>query len=189
MIGGEYAAASGEPAEVAQAVGEHYRPRFAGDEIPETSLGQLLALADKVDTISSLFAAGIQPTGSADPFGLRREAGGVVSIALALPRDFSIGGLVKAALQALGEQVKSARTVEEITEDVMAFIRQRLETYLREEQRIRYDLVEAALAVGTDEIGEADRRASALQVLSAREDFLPTVVACTRPIKDRKSVV
>ncbi len=186
VIGGEYAAASGEPAEVAQAVGEHYRPRFAGDEIPETLLGRLLALADKVDTISSLFAAGIQPTGSADPFGLRREAGGVVSIALALPRDFSIGGLVKAALQALGEQVKPARSVGEITEDVMAFIRQRLETYLREEQRIRYDLVEAALAVGTDEIGEAERRASALQLLSAREDFLPTVVACTRPINIAK---
>jgi glycyl-tRNA synthetase beta chain len=186
VIGADYAAASGEPAEVAQAVGEHYRPRFARDEIAETSLGRLLALADKADTISALFAAGIQPTGSADPFGLRREAAGVVSIALAMPRDFSIGGLVKAALQALGEQIEPDRSPEETFADVMAFMRQRLETYLREEQGIRYDLVEAALAVGTDEIGEAERRAFALQTLSAREDFLQIVVACTRPINIAK---
>ena len=187
VIGGQYAAAFGEPAEVAQAVAEHYRPRFAGDKIPDTLLGRLLALADKVDTISSLFAAGIQPTGSADPFGLRREATGVVSIALAMPRDFSIGGLVKGAVQAVGEQIKSDGSPEETFADVIAFIRQRLETHLREEQAIRYDLVEAALAVGTDEIGEAERRAFALQVLSAREDFLQTVVACTRPINITKA--
>jgi len=80
LIGREYALASGESKEVADAIGEHYRPRQAGDDIPHTKLGRLLAVGDKIDTLAALFCIGVVPTGSADPFGLRREAYGVLNI-------------------------------------------------------------------------------------------------------------
>jgi glycyl-tRNA synthetase beta chain len=180
VMGGVYARHFGEPEQVAQAVSEHYRPRFAGDAVPSTDLGRALALADKVDTIAALFAVGVIPTGSADPYGMRREAAGALSIALAMEAAVPLTPLVGASLDVLAEQFAIGRPRQEIVSEVTAFIAQRLDTYLREERGVRYDLVNAALAAGFDDLRAAAARAEALQRLSRHPDFLPTVIAATR---------
>jgi len=188
-MGREYALAGGESAEVAEAIAEHYRPRFAGDDIPQTRLGRLLSVADRLDTIAACFAIGMTPTGSTDPLGLRREAAGVVSIVwesgvepghrpgipLYLWRALGV------ALKALEGQTSLERPAEEVIGDLMAFFEQRLATTLRE-RGVRYDLAAAAAAVGVDEIHNVVRRALALQSLSGGPEFLPTVIATTRAI-------
>jgi len=180
VMGREYALASGEPAEVAEAIGEHYRPRFASDEIPRTQLGRLLSVCDKLDTICALFAIGVTPTGSADPYGLRREATGVVSVALEMELSPRVGPLVDTALAAVATQVAPPKPVRDIAAEVMSFLRQRLETYLREERGVRYDLVDAVLSAGFDDVRAAAARAEAMQAVADEPDFLPTVMAATR---------
>ena len=188
IMGGVYSEESGENPAVARAIGEHYRPRSAADAIPETKLGRLLALADKIDTLTALFAVGITPTGSADPFGLRREAAGVVAIALGIEDRLSISRLLETALAGLSNEVEVERSPEpeQVVGHVMDFLRQRLETQLREDQGIRYDLVDAALAVDIDDVTQAQQRAQALDLLSSDPDFLSTVIACTRPMNISK---
>ena len=196
VMGREYALASCETQDVADAIGEHYRPRFAGDAIPETKLGRLLALADKVDTLTSLFAIGVTPTGSADPFGLRREAAGVVAILVtagsevdrASRFELSVTQIARACLTAHGEQVNIERRDADVITEVLDFLGQRLEAYLRDDEGVRYDLVAAALAAGVDDISSAYRRASTLKFAREWDDtpghppFMPTVIACTRPM-------
>jgi glycyl-tRNA synthetase beta chain len=193
-MGREYALASGEPSQVADAIGEHYRPRFAGDSIPSTQIGRLLALSDKLDTLAALFAIGVVPSGSTDPFGLRREAYGVVNILVATSTRLSISSVVSAALfpalvaalSDLDSHVELDWPVQKAIAAVVDFLRDRLAVSLREDG-IRYDLVEAALAAGVDDLHLAAERARALQQLSTDPDFLPTVVACTRPMNISKT--
>src|SRR5205807_2346692 len=92
IIGHEYALASGEDPRVADAIAEHYKPRSAGDSLPQTALGKLLAVADRIDTLVGYFSIGIQPTGSSDPYGLRRAAQGVLQI---LADDENLPSLVE----------------------------------------------------------------------------------------------
>jgi len=179
-MGREYALASGEPAEVAEAIGEHYRPRFAGDAIPQTQLGRGLALADKLDNITALFAVGAIPSGSADPYGLRRDAAGVLNIGLVLAPPVHLGDLVDEALAEVATQVELSQPASVIRASVMDFIGQRLDTYLREELGVRYDLADAVLSSGFDDLGAAAARAHALQAASAEPEFLPAVMAATR---------
>jgi len=101
LMGRYYAAAGGEPAEVAAAIEEQYRPRFAGDELPATGAGTALAIADKLDTIVGIFAAGQKPTGAKDPFGLRRAALGVLRILVEKGLDLDLVSLVDIALEAV----------------------------------------------------------------------------------------
>jgi glycyl-tRNA synthetase beta chain len=198
-MGREYALASGEPAQVADAIGEHYRPRSADDALPETKLGRLLAVSDKLDTLAALFAVGVVPSGSADPYGLRREAYGVVNILIAAGEAkqeerfaLSLSCLLGAAVEALRGQADLDRPRKEVATEVMDFIRERLSVYLRGEG-IRYDLVDAALAVGIDDISQAATRAQALRFAAAWDrapkhpvPFLTTVIACTRPMNISK---
>jgi len=181
VMGGEYALRiqPAESEEVAQAIADHYSPRFADDEMPRTPVGQLLSVADKLDTIAALFAVGVVPTGSADPFGLRREATGIVTILVGADLSVSSRRLVEVALAALEQQVELQRAESDIVGDVLAFLGQRLETSLRDEG-IRYDLVAAALAVGVDDIRLSAERARDLRQVSESPDFLPTVIASTR---------
>ena len=168
-MGRRYALASGEPTEVAEAIGEHYRPRFAGDAIPATQIGRALALADKLDSICALFAIGATPSGSADPYGLRRDATGVLNIALSLDPPVELGELIDEGLSEVAGQVELAQPVAITKASVLEFIGQRLDTYLREELGVRYDLVNAVLAArlrqragrrdtGPDDAGEKARR-------------------------------
>jgi glycyl-tRNA synthetase beta chain len=192
-MGREYARLDGEPAEVATAIGEHYRPRSGDDAIPETKLGRILAVADKLDTLAALFAIGLIPSGSADPYGLRRDAYGIINILVTSGEEadratrlaLSVSRLLSTALRALEKQTDLDRPREEISARLSDFLRDRLSVYLRD-RGVRYDLVDAALAVGIDDISQAEKRAQALHLLQTREDFLPTIIACTRPINIAK---
>ncbi len=184
-MGAEYARREGRAQHVWEAVRVHYRPRFADDPIPDTDIGKLLALSDKLDTLGSLFAVGITPSGSADPFGLRREAHGVVKILDVGQIRLSLSQVMGAGLSVLRGHVDLDKPVDEIIASVLAFLADRLSVSLREEG-IRYDLVDAALAAGVDDLSLAARRARALQQLSDAPSFLPTVIACTRPMNISK---
>ncbi len=99
LMGRYYALHDGEPAEVASAIEEHYRPRFAGDHTPSTASGRALAIADKLDTIAGIFIVGQKPSGARDPFGLRRAALGVVRIAIEAALELDLGALIAQAVQ------------------------------------------------------------------------------------------
>jgi glycyl-tRNA synthetase beta chain len=186
IMGREYARNDGERQRVWEAIGEHYQPRYSGDDPPVTLIGQLLAVADKLDTIAACFSVGAIPSGSADPYGLRRAAIGIISILTSEHHPVSMDGLLGCALEALSEQLEIERAAADIASDVAEFLRQRLAIYLRD-QGVRYDLVDAALAVGIDDLFAARQRAEALQELSrAAAEFLTTVIACTRPINIAK---
>ncbi len=103
VMGGHYAVAQGERDVVAQAIAQHYRPRFAGDDAPETMVGKAVAIADKLDTTCGMFAIGEPPTGSADPFAVRRSAIGVIAMLRRLP-GVSLDGLIEAAVDSYVEQ-------------------------------------------------------------------------------------
>ncbi|OUP08249.1 glycine--tRNA ligase subunit beta [Collinsella sp. An2] len=131
VMGGYYALAAGESPEVAAAIRDHYRPRFAGDELPEGTAGCIVAVADKLDTIAGMFAIDEPPTGSKDPFALRRSAIGVVNI-LRQRLGCGYAELVGPALDAYAEQGLSFDKAA-VTEAVCAFIKGRMEQMVRDE--------------------------------------------------------
>ncbi len=165
IMGSYYAAAAGETPQVARAIADHYRPRFSGDELPESAVGKVVALADKIDTICGLFAVGQGPTGSSDPFALRRAAIGIVSILFELPH-VSLLAAVDASLCQYAEQgidFDRAKVRTEVTDFFIA----RTKVMLRDEGASP-DTVDAVLAAGVEEPMELVRRVRALE--SARED-------------------
>ena len=184
IMGGEYARwIDGEPVQVWEAIAQHYQPRSVEDDVPLAGLGRLLAIADKVDTITACFAAGIVPSGSADPLGLRREAIGIIRILADenSPRLVSVSDLVGRCLSLLSTQASLACPVSAITADVVAFLGERLGVYLRETVGVRYDLVQAAMSVGNDDVPRTILRARALQRLATTDaEFLPVLIASTR---------
>jgi len=185
VMGREYALVAGESAEVAEAIGEHYRPRFAGDSLPQSQVGRIVAFADKLDTIVTGLAAGLSVTGSADPYGLRREGQGIVALLVEGKLHLSLREMTARSLELLRAQQEVKRQPEEIEKNVADLLKQRIERLLEDNpplgKGLRYDLTDAALGVGADDCAQAIARAEALKKLARRADFLPTVVAATRP--------
>ncbi|KKM11042.1 glycyl-tRNA synthetase subunit beta [Clostridiales bacterium PH28_bin88] len=167
IMGAYYAAHAGEKESVSRGIREHYQPRFAGDALPETPVGKVVAIADKIDTIVGCFAVGIQPTGSQDPYALRRQALGISHILLSGEHHLSLRDLVTAAYRAYDPTVRLQVPLEQVIQDVGAFFRQRLENIF-EEKGFRYDVVNAVLAAGWDDPTDAYNRAGALAAF--RED-------------------
>ena len=126
VMGRHYALHDGEPREVADAIEAHYRPRFAGDKLPETPLACAVALADKLYTLAGLFGIGQQPSGEKDPFGLRRSALGVIRILVERHHPLSLHDLINAAFATFGQKVGDAHT------DLQVFMLQRFASYLRD---------------------------------------------------------
>jgi len=126
VMGRYYAQQDGEPPEVAEAIAAHYRPRFAGDELPQTLVGCAVALADKLYLLAGFFGAGQQPSGEKDPFGLRRAALGVIRILVERALPVSLHDLVNAAYQVLPKDIGQAHTQVEL------FVRERMRGYLGE---------------------------------------------------------
>ncbi|NLY50407.1 MAG: glycine--tRNA ligase subunit beta [Firmicutes bacterium] len=178
-MGREYAILSGEHASVAHAIGEQYLPRFAGDELPVTLTGSLLALADKLDTIVGCFGAGLIPTGSQDPYALRRLASGSVSIILEAELDLALGDLIERAVGLYSEQGLLPRPAEEVSAEVRDFFSQRLRAAL-EDRGLRYDVVEAVLAVLPDQPTQAYRRADSIAKVRREDFFTQVLTAFTR---------
>ena len=145
VMGGYYALAAGEGEDVAEGIRDHYRPRFAGDELPEGTCGCVVAVADKLDTIAGMFAIGEPPTGSKDPYALRRAAIGVVTI-LRDRLHVSYEPLVASALEALAEQGIEFDALK-VKADICAFILGRMQQMVRDEG-VSADVV-AAVSAGS----------------------------------------
>lgn len=143
VMGRYYAAADGESEAVAAAIGEQYRPQHANDPIPATPLGRRLAIADKLDTIAGAFALGKRPSGTKDPFALRRHAAGVIRIALEAPLDIDLVELIDAAVEAQPAKVDDGAA---LAADILAFMLDRLRGAYAA-NGIRGDIVEAVLAM------------------------------------------
>lgn len=146
VMGREYALLDGEREDVALAIYEHYLPRFAGDVLPHSAMGCILSLADKVDNIAATFSRGMAPTGSQDPFGMRRQALGCINILVnAGYTGLYFNQIFEAALQLLAvDEKKIAGLVAQIVE----FFKQRIKNMLTD-QGIRYDVVDAVLSSST----------------------------------------
>ncbi|MFT5140063.1 MAG: glycyl-tRNA synthetase beta chain [Rhodothermales bacterium] len=129
-MGAYYAQKSGEPEEVARAIGEHYSPRFAGDHIPASDLGRILSIADRMDTLLGIFAAGLKPTGNKDPFALRRSALAVARILTEAEISLTVDELLDMAVAALSEQIPVS---DQCRSDCRAFILERLRNYFLEQ--------------------------------------------------------
>ncbi|PTX64876.1 glycyl-tRNA synthetase beta chain [Melghirimyces profundicolus] len=149
VMGKEYAEKAGESPEVARAILEYHYPRFAGDRLPEGTPGAVISLADKMDTVVSAFSLGIQPTGSQDPYGLRRRASGVVQILVDRGwSNITLGELTDLCLERLKSDGWLKRDATEVKRELAAFFGLRLKAVLQEEG-IRYDLIDAVLASDT----------------------------------------
>jgi glycyl-tRNA synthetase beta chain len=162
IIGGYYARHDGEANTVASAIATHYRPQGPTDDVPETPTAKAVALADKIDTLVGFFGIGVKPTGSKDPFALRRAALGVIRIIL----DAELSLPLATLLQKAAENYQ----FDAVDEDILPFIRDRLRVYLRD-QNMRHDVVAAALAdsTGDDVCRLADEARSLAGFLADRE--------------------
>ncbi len=180
IVGGLYAEAQGEPEEVAWAVYDHYRPAGLDDPIPRNLTGCAVALADKLDSLVACFAVGAVPSGSSDPFALRRAALGVVKILLERKVPLSISAAVSAAAKAVTTHKPKLAVSSEVEKQVLEFILERARFVLRERQGFAYDEVNAALAAGGDDLVDATRRVTALKAIRGTRNFLPLAIAFKR---------
>ncbi|MFH1502315.1 MAG: glycine--tRNA ligase subunit beta [Candidatus Eisenbacteria bacterium] len=183
-MGREYATASGEPPAVGTAVYEHYLPRFAGDDLPSTGPGTILSIADKADSIVGCFSAGLVPTGSQDPYALRRQAIGLVRMIdekeLGLPLD----ELLLAAAEGYG---KAPEAASELVDAVLDFVRGRARAFYID-AGYSYDLVDAVLETSLRDLSGVRPRLGALTRFRQRADFEGLVVGIRRVsniLKDR----
>jgi glycyl-tRNA synthetase beta chain len=182
VIGREYALASGENPLVADALAEHYLPRAAGDALPETWLGKMLAVADRMDTLVGYAGLGIMPSGSSDPYGLRRAAQGIVQILAREPEGCPLLEIQVQAAHAYQQVNKLDFELDPLCNSLQALFDQRIAALL-EELGIRYDLIDAALSGGalyTTLVYSTLLRAKTLQSLTDDPNFIPTVQAAAR---------
>ncbi len=157
-MGRHYARHDGEPQAVAQAIEDQYRPAHAGDKLPEGAIGQALALAEKLDTLVGIFAIGQRPSGTKDPFALRRAALGVVRILIERGLELDLHELLALAAAGLAGRVEAAGAVDEVFDYVM----ERLTAYYAE-QGIPADVIDAVLACRPTRLTDLDRRVQAVQ--------------------------
>lgn len=142
VMGREYALLDGEKPEVATGIFEHYLPRFAGDELPATTIGRIVGIGDKLDNICATFSRGLAPTGSQDPYALRRQALGVINILLDANYHISMAKIIAGTLYLL--DIKPEETGK-LVPQIMEFFKQRLRNLLMD-QGIRYDVIDAVFA-------------------------------------------
>ena len=168
VMGSYYAAASGETAQVAQAIEQHYRPRFAGDEAPDTVVGKIVAIADKLDTVCGLFAVGQAPTGSSDPFALRRSAIGIVAMLSGKDAvEVSLVAAIDAALASYAQQGIEFDT-DAVRRDVIEFFITRTKVMMRDAGN-SIDAIDAVLSAGIQEPVELINRVSALEAARSEQ--------------------
>src|SRR4051812_5307837 len=177
IIGGLYAKAQHHGPRIAHAIYDQYKPESVEDSAPRTIEGAVLSNADKADSIAGMFALGNIPTGSKDPFALRRQANGIIKTIAEHKLRMRLSGLLleavnsyKSAPGKLQEFFKDSPQ-DKVTEWVNTFFRERLEFYLREARGFAYDVVNAVLAAGADDVVDAVARAEAVSAVRGSEDF------------------
>jgi glycyl-tRNA synthetase len=176
-MGRYYALQSGEKTAVADAIYEHYLPRFPGDEVPKTKIGLSISLADRLDTLAGLFTAGLAPTGTKDPFAQRRAAIGLVQSLMAWQLDFDIKESLN--LAAAGLPINATR---ESIEDCLKFIAGRLRALLIDEG-YRYDIVDSVLVVMGSNPARAIRNIKVLSTAVSEPDWLTILQAFSRCVR------
>lgn len=179
VMGREYARLEGEDARICVAIYEHYLPLHAGGDLPGDSIGAFISIADKIDTICGCFGVGLIPTGTADPYALRRNAIGILNIILDRQLALSVPGLVAQSLDLLKE--KLTRPLVEVRGDVVEFIRLRFFNMLTS-QGYPQDVVDAVLSAGFDAPVDALQRVQALAEMKQREDFEALATAFKRVV-------
>jgi len=175
VMGGLYAREEGYPEEVWKAIYEHYEPVSLEDASPSTHLGALLSIADKLDTVVGCFAIDIIPTGSSDPFSLRRQAQGLVKVLLDRQLDYSLSDLVELAEKNFPAETKD----KEVSEQVLNFLKGRVR-YIFQEKGIPYDVLNAVLAVEIHGVYDAYQRAQSLAGIRTDKDFEALAIAYKR---------
>ena len=186
VMGQKYAISAGEPPAVATAIFEHYLPRGAGDQLPQSLIGQVVGLADRLDTLTGIFSLGMLPSGSSDPFALRRAANAVVNIIWAANLGLNLDRLLQQVVeqfvlaQSAAAQLKTQPQETQPNADAATllgqlreFFLQRLRTLLQDERSVDYDLVNAVL--GENDAESQDRGLQDLLDLRDRAEFLQQI--------------
>ncbi len=168
-------------AEISKAIYDHYKPESMEDEVPRTVEGAVLSIADKADSIAGMFALGLIPSGSKDPFALRRQANGIVRTVAEHKLPFRLSEVMQDALaRYAGSEAEKKFSNQEYAESVQVFFRERLEFYLREARGYAYDVVNAVLAAGSEDVVDAIARAEAVSKVRGSADFESISVAFKR---------
>jgi glycyl-tRNA synthetase beta chain len=179
IMGEDYARKAGENEAIAKAILEHYQPRFSGDVTPSHIIGAIVSIADKMDSIVGCFSIGIIPTGSQDPYALRRQAAGIVQIVLDHNLTFKLSELFSIAIETHNNAGLLKRGSEEVSKDLFDFFSLRMKNVLTERQT-RYDIIDAVLASGFDSLTSVIRRAAALSAYVQTADFKGTLESFNR---------
>lgn len=176
IMGREYSKVSGENEIVSKAIYEHYLPRFSGDDLPETKAGTILSIADKLDSICGFFAIGIQPTGSQDPYALRRQALGIINIIMDKNIKVSLKEMINYSLE---NYSNLEFDIEKIVLEVVEFFNQRIKN-LFNEMGIRYDVIDAVLSSNIDDISDMYVRAKELNSWIEKDEIVEILTAFNR---------
>jgi len=173
IMGKEYALLSDEKKEVAEAIFEHYLPRFSGDSLPLTKSGMILGIADKIDTIIGCFVMGLTPTGSQDPYGLRRQSRGKIAIIMKNNLQISLKDIIRQSLLLYKESISIKLKINEneIISQILSFFKQRVKNIFLEEG-VRYDVIDAVLAVDNEgDVVDIKHRIKAIEELYGQPIF------------------
>jgi glycyl-tRNA synthetase beta chain len=179
VMGRIYAGIAGEPADVAVAIEEHYRPVYSGAPLPETLAGAILSIADKMDSICGCFSVGLIPTGASDPYALRRQGIGIVQIMNDKGLSFPLRELIRCSLEQFGS--KTASEINKLIEKVSTFLQNRI-SHLLAEEGFSKDVIAAIVSVSVDDVPSVRNRVNALESLKARPDFEPLAVGFKRVV-------
>lgn len=191
-MGEKYALLKGEAKEVAVAIHEHYKPKSADDDVPASPIGAILSLAEKIDTIASFFAINVIPTGSQDPYALRRQASGIVQILADKKWSLSVEAMIDLALHEIRESKIGKRDIADVKVDLLIFFKARMKHMLNE-QNIRYDIIDAVLLGNIGQVSSLVERAQVLNLkknepgfkdcLEALSRVMNIAVKCEHPVK------
>jgi glycyl-tRNA synthetase beta chain len=167
---------------IAQAIYDQYKPESMEDSVPQTPGGAVLSIADKADTIAGMFALGLQPTGSKDPFALRRQANGIVKTIAEHKFPLSLNSLLRDAREMYRGSEAARKFSKEVdyTGAVREFFRERLDFYLRDALGFKYDVVKAVLASGADDVVDVVARAESVKGVLHMPEFQAIAAACKR---------
>jgi glycyl-tRNA synthetase beta chain len=180
VVGGLYARAQGEPEEIAWAVYDHYKPLGLDEPLPRNLTGCAVAMADKLDSLVACFAVGALPTGSSDPFALRRAALGIVKMILEKNLPLSISAAISATSKSLKEHAPRIEASAAVQQQVLDFLLERARYILRERGGFAYDEINAAFAAGADDLVDAAERVAAVKAIRHTKNFGPLAASFKR---------
>ena len=180
IVGGLYAKAQGEPEEISWAIYDHYRPTGLDEPTPRNLTGATVSFADKLDTLVGCFAVGLAPTGSSDPFGLRRAGLGIVKIILERKLPVSLAESISAAARGLFGYAPKLKVTPEAEKSVFDFLIDRARYVFQEREGFAYDEINAVIAAGADDLVDARDRIAAVREIRKTRNFEPLAVSFKR---------